>query len=177
VQRNDRMALPGLAGLALAVVLGVYALSAAERDQALLADESHDVSVQYADDDGAAAEPRPRRYGPKPGAALSSTASGGPSVAVVSEQCRGGALVVGVRARDSYATRRGVASVTVERQDADGSWSGTSAHWLGDETGSGDRWTAELAGTEPGAGNSLRIVATDDGGHDSTAFATVTAAC
>ena len=80
----------------------------------------------------------------------------------------------------SYSSgyRKGIRSIVVERPNEYNAWIDEDATWLGSETGSGDQWTVQPAGSRTQRfKDTLRITAKADDGTTTVTQVSITANC
>ena len=121
--------------------------------------------------DAGAQTPAPPAAAPEPPAAPS-----GPTAAVTNQKCTGGKLIVTLTANADNSYRKGITSVTLERQNEYNAWLDSKATWLGPETGQGNQWTGDLPGNQQNIGKTLRVTVVGTTGS-TTLTLPVTAPC
>jgi hypothetical protein len=85
---------------------------------------------------------------------------------------------VTITASNGSGYRKGIKSVVVERPNEYNAWIDTDAAWLGSETGQGDQWTVQPAGSrQQRFKDTLRITVVADDRSESVIQTNITANC
>lgn len=101
-----------------------------------------------------------------------------PVIALTSQRCSGGSLIVALTANaNNSAYQKDVQKVAVARQNEYNVYLSYNATWLGSETGNGDVWNGTLVGNTQGIGKTLRVTATATNGKVTTVEYAITAPC
>lgn len=73
--------------------------------------------------------------------------------------------------------RKGITSVTFERQNEYNAWLDYDGSWLGPETGQGNVWNGTLAGNQQNIGKTLRVTVAAAGGATQVYTTPITSPC
>lgn len=97
---------------------------------------------------------------------------------VISQRCVSSRLTVMMTANYDSSYRKGIRSVVVERPNEYNAMVDAKATWLGDETGHGNQWTVQPAGSHQLLfKDTLRISVKADGGPTTVIQVNITANC
>lgn len=97
--------------------------------------------------------------------------------AITSQRCTSGKLVVTITANYDNSFRKGITSVTFERQNEFNAWLDFDGSWLGPETGQGNVWNGTLAGNQQNIGKTLRVTVVAAAGPPAITTTPITAPC
>jgi len=101
-----------------------------------------------------------------------------PTINVISQRCVSGRLTLTMTANYDSSYRKGIRSIVVERPNEYNALIDADASWLGPETGQGNQWTVQPAGSrQQRFKDTLHITVSADGGAKKIIDTAITANC
>jgi hypothetical protein len=86
-------------------------------------------------------------------------------------------LIVTVTANYDNSYRKGITSITFERQNEYNAWLDFDGAWLGQYTGQGNVWNGSLTGNQQNIGKTLRVTVESVGSAPQVFTAPITSPC